>query len=99
MLHHLEWMHAQHLTIRRIGLRLQCDKFQAHSVVQALLVNDITDLVADTGLAAIVQHAIFLADHMDGIPTLCNSLFPQRDLLGQAIVVGRKLLEAGSFIV
>ena len=73
-------------------------KFKTHCIVQALLVDDITEGVLLAGLGT-VEDRVVLAYHADRVPTLCDGLLPCSEFLGDTVVVGSELLEVGSLFV
>ena len=71
----------------------KCNELKSDSIVKSLLVNYEGELIFLTCLRTSLRHIVLLGNHMDGIPTLGNCLFPKSYLLGNLIVIGRQLLE------
>ena len=97
MTNHLEWINSINL-LAILWLLLQYNKLQTYCIVQALLIDNILNLDLLTSLSS-HQHAVVLRYNVDTIPTLCNALLPECNLLSKCIVVSAQLLEAGSLLI
>ena len=74
MTNNIEWINSINL-LAILYLVLQYYKFQTDSIVQALLVDDILNLVLLTCLDTFSQ-SVILRNNMDRIPTLSYRLLP-----------------------
>ena len=94
-LHHLERMDFLDAVFTLL-IFTKCDKLKTDSIVKSLLIHNECELILFTGLRTCCRHIVLLGNHIDGIPTLGNCLFPKSYLLGNLIVIGRQLLETHS---
>lgn len=89
---YLERMNAINLATIRSKLVVERNKLQTNSIHKTLLVDDISQLVAYSGLAAIIKESCLLRHNVDTIPTLGNGFLPLSQVLSQTIVVGSQLV-------
>ena len=76
----------------------QDNEFEPDGIIQSLLVYHIFNCVRHTCFAAFGQTAVFFRYHVDGIPTFGHSFFPQSNVLGQPVIIGRELGKTFRFL-
>ena len=65
MTNHIKRIYVMYLTVTTITYVRQYNKLQAYSIVQTLLVDNVTQLVCNTCLSSIVEDRILLGNNLD----------------------------------
>ena len=98
MAYHLKRLYREYLLLS-ILINIYINLLQSDGIVKALLIDNILKSILSTSLSTCYWEVPLCRYYVNGIPTLCNSLFPLCDFLSQLVVVLRNLLETFSLFL